>query len=302
MLTEELMREVRRLRVSTSRRVDDLFAGEYQSAFKGQGIEFAEVREYEPGDDVRSIDWNVTARAGKPFIKRFVEERQLTVVFAVDTSASSLFGTVGRTKARLLAEAGAAISLAAQTKRVRIGFMRFSDAVDLWVAPGRGPRHLLRIIRELVAAEPAGTGAAFPEAVERLSRLLKRRAVIFLASDWLLPPIEGDVPAPPARLETALKVLTRRNDVIALRAADRRDADIPALGLVAMRDPETGRTVSVDTASKRVRAHLRDAHDAQQRATDALLRRTGVDLVDLATDRPFVTDLLRYFRLREQRR
>lgn len=297
MLTEELMREVRRLCVSTRRRVDDLFAGEYQSAFKGQGIEFAEVREYEPGDDVRSIDWNVTARAGKPFVKRFVEERQLTVIFAVDTSASALFGTVGRTKARLLAEAGAAIALAAQTKRDRIGFMRFSDAIDRWVAPGRGPRHLLRIIRELVDIDPAGTGAAFPEAIDRIARLCKRRAVIFIASDWLLPHDERVQ----SRLETALKLVTRRHDVIALRASDRREADIPPLGLVALRDPETGRTSMVDTASRRVRRHLHDQHAAQRARTDALLRRTGVDAVDLATHRPFVTDLLAYFRMRERR-
>ncbi len=298
MLTEELMREVRRLRVGTRRRVDDLFAGEYESAFKGEGIEFAEVREYEPGDDVRSIDWNVTARTGKPFVKRFIEERQLTVVYAVDTSASAMFGTVGRTKARLLAEVGAAISVAAQSKRDRVGLMRFSDGVEQYIPPGRGPRHLLRLMRELLEAEPAGRGEAIAEAVERLNRLLRRRAVVFIAGDWMLP----EDAALHARLETALKVLSRRHDVIAVRAGDPREQRLPAVGLIELADPETGRRTMVDTSSRRVRSALEHRVATQREAVRAMLRRSGVDLVDVSTDRPFMNDLLRYFRMREHRR
>lgn len=298
MLTEELMREVRRLRVSTRRRVDDLFAGEYQSAFKGQGIEFAEVREYEPGDDVRSIDWNVTARTGRTFIKRYVEERQLTVVYAIDTSASAAFGSVARTKARLLAEIGAAIGAAAQSRRDRFGLLRFSDAIEAFVPPGRGPRHAARIMRDLVNLQPAGQGLAIAETTERLRRLLRRHAVVFIAGDWLLPPDD----ALRQRLETALKMLNRRHEVIAVRATDPRELDLPPVGLVELRDPETGRRRLVDTSSRAVRDHHRSAAAAERERTESLLRRSGIDLIDVATDRPFITDLLRYFRTRERRR
>ena len=166
MLTEDLMREVRRLRVRTRRRVDSLFAGEYHSAFKGQGIEFAEVREYAPGDDVRAIDWNVTARSDRTFVKQFIEERQLTVLFAFDSSASGAFGTQSKTKARLIAEAGAAVTVAASSNRDRVGLLRFSDEIELYVAPGAGPRHTARLMRELLEHAPAGRGLAIADAID----------------------------------------------------------------------------------------------------------------------------------------
>lgn len=296
--TEELMNEVRRLRIRTRRRVDSLFAGEYHSAFKGQGIEFAEVREYAAGDDIRSIDWNVTARVGKPFIKRFIEERQLTVVYMFDASGSGVFGSVGRSKARLMAEVGAAISLTAQTNSDRTALMRFSDDIDLYVPPSKGMKHVLRMMRELLSTDPKGSGTAFPLALERINRLLPHRSVIFVASDWTLPNTE----AIPTRVEIGLKMLARRHDVIAVRASDPLESEIPPAGLIRLRDPETGRTVLFDSGSRRARQKLRSLAERSRAESTGLLRRCGIDLIDVSTDRPFVHELMRYFRMRERRR
>ncbi len=291
------MEEVRRLQIRTRRRVDDLFAGEYHSAFLGKGIEFAEVREYAPGDDVRDIDWNVTARAGKPFIKRYIEERQLTVMLCVDASASGLFGTVAKTKGRLIAEAGAAIAYTALRNNDRVGMMRFSDDVGLYLPPRKGPRHLLRLLRELLGTEPHGAGTAFPDALETLGSVLHQRAILFIASDFLPPP-----GAAMDDLERPLAVLGRRHDVIALRVGDPRERSLPNLGLIELEDPETGKRVLMDTSSRRLRRMHRDIADRRLAESDRVLRRAGVDVIDLTTDRPFGIELERYFRLRQRRR
>lgn len=297
MLTKDLMEEVRRLQIRTRRRVDDLFAGEYHSAFLGRGIEFAEVREYAPGDDVRAIDWNVTARAGKPFIKRYIEERQLTVMLCVDASASGLFGTVGKTKGRLIAEAGAALAYSALQNNDRVGLMRFSDEVDLYVPPRKGPRHLLRLLRELLEAEPAGSGRAFAEALETMGSVLHQRAILFIASDFLPPPggSADDLARP-------LAILGRRHDVIALRVSDPRERVLPSVGLIELQDPETGERVLFDTSSRRLRRRHEAEAAKRHDESDRVLRRAGVDVIDLSTARPFGIELERYFRLRERRR
>lgn len=297
MLTSELMQEVRRLQIRTRRRVDDLFAGEYHSAFLGRGIEFAEVREYAPGDDVRTIDWNVTARTGKPFIKRFVEERQLTVVLCIDTSASGLFGTIARTKGRLITETAAAIAYTALRNNDRVALMRFSDAIDLYIPPRKGPRHLLRLLRELLGTQPHGSGGAFVDAVETLGSVLRQRAIVFIASDFLPPP-GGAVD----NLARPLAVLSRRHDVIALRASDPREAELPAVGLVELEDPETGERALFDTGSRRLRRKHREHAAERNQQTLRVLARSGVDVIELSTGRPFGPELERYFRLRERRR
>lgn len=297
-LAPELYEQVRRLEIRARRLAAEDLGGRFESAYRGRGMEFVELALYQPGDNVRQIDWNVTARTGRTFIKRYVEERQLTVVYAIDTSASAAFGSVARTKARLLAEIGAAIGAAAQSRRDRFGLLRFSDAIEAFVPPGRGPRHAARIMRDLVNLQPAGQGLAIAETTERLRRLLRRHAVVFIAGDWLLPPDD----ALRQRLETALKMLNRRHEVIAVRATDPRELDLPPVGLVELRDPETGRRRLVDTSSRAVRDHHRSAAAAERERTESLLRRSGIDLIDVATDRPFITDLLRYFRTRERRR
>ena len=301
MLTKDLMEEVRRLQIRTRRRVDDLFSGEYHSAFLGKGIEFAEVREYAPGDDVRDIDWNVTARVGKPFIKRYIEERQLTVVLLIDASASGLFGTVAKTKHRLIAEAGAAIAYTALRNNDRVGMMRFSDDIGLFIPPRKGPRHLLRVMRELLGSEPAGTGSAFRQALETLGSVLHQRAIIFVASDFLPPPGQTG-PSEPDDIARPLAVLARRHEVIALRAEDPRERALPNVGLIELEDPESGRRALFDTGSARLRRRLEREASERRKQSDAVLRRTGVDVIDLSTARPFGLELERYFRLRERRR
>lgn len=297
MLTRELMEEVRRLQIRTRRRVDDLFAGEYHSAFLGKGIEFAEVREYAPGDDVRSIDWNVTARAGKPFIKRFIEERQLTVMLMIDASASGLFGTIAKTKHRLIAETGAAIAYTALRNNDRVGMLRFSDEIDLYLPPSKGPRHMLRTLRELLGGEPSGAGTAFVRALETMGSVLHQRSIVFLASDFLPPPGASfdDLARP-------LAVLSRRHDVIALRASDPSERTLPKVGLIELADPETGERVLFDTSSRKLRKRHAQLAAEQRAESDRLLARTGIDVVDLSTDRPFGIELEHYFRARERRR
>lgn len=294
----ELMAEVRRLRLAARRRVDDLFAGEYHAAFKGQGIEFSEVREYEPGDDVRSIDWNVTARAGKPFIKRFQEERQLTVFCCVDTSASGVFGSGGRTKSLALAEACGMISLAAQMNRDRAGLMLFSDDVDLVLPPGKTATHHLRLLRELLGAAPSGRGAGMIEALRALGTALRRRAIVFVASDFLLP----ERVRASDELAGALRQLRRRHEVIALRVADPAELDPPKIGLVEIEDPESGDRRLVDFGSRGVRRRMARVMAEERAGVEKLLRRCRVDLVDLSTREPVGDALARYFRMRERRR
>jgi len=299
MLTEELMREVRRLEVRARRRVDELFAGEYHSAFRGQGVEFAEVREYEPGDDVRSIDWNVTARTGRPFVKRYVEERQLSVVLVLDLSASTIFGSGGRPKARLMAEMSAVLALAASRNADRAGLMTFSDQIELYLPPRKGRTHVQRLIREVLDSEPRGRGRAMADAMVMLRRVLSRHSVVFLVSDFLdEDPASPDEPV----WELPLRLLARRHDVTALRVTDPLEIDPPRLGLVELRDPETGRRVLADTSSRAVRRRHRTLMAESERRLEQRLGRAKVDLVRLSTDRPFVDDLHAYFRRREGRR
>lgn len=299
MLTQELMREVRRLQVRTKRRVEGLFAGEYHTAFKGRGIEFADVREYEPGDDVRAIDWNVTARAGKPFIKRFVEERELTVVLAVDLSGSGNFtsgaGPDARLKNRVAIEAAAVLAFSAAINHDRVGLCLFTSDVELFVQPGKGRVHTLRLLRELLSFQPRERGTNLAGAALHLGHILKRRATVFLISDFL-------VPGGAAELETPLRLLARKHEVIGLQIVDPRDRTLPNVGLVEVTDSETGGRRLIDTASHRVREAYSAAAAARDAELGALFGRARVDRVELSTMRPFAHDLERYFRMKERRR
>ena len=297
MLPEELMREVKRLQIRARRRVDDLFGGEYHSAFRGQGVEFAEVRAYEPGDDVRSIDWNVTARAGEPFIKRFVEERQLTVVLAVDRSASGAFGSTGRTKARLAAEVAAVLATSAALKNDKVGLCLFAEEVDLYLPPRKGRTNTTRLLRELLSTQPSGT-TDIAGALDHLARVLPRRTIVFIASDFDAPDTQ---PKAEAEWERPLRRLAHKHDVIALTITDPRELELPPVGLIELTDPETGRRTLINTGrSQRQRFAERARRDTAAR--DARLTRCGIDRVDLSTGRPFAADLMAYLRRRERRR
>jgi uncharacterized protein (DUF58 family) len=286
-ITPELLAQVRRLTIRSRRAVEAVFSGAYRSAFRGQGLEFAEVREYVPGDDIRSIDWNVTARAGRPFVKRYDEERELTVVVALDLSGSLSFGSRARAKRDAAAEAGALLALAAARNRDRVGLLLFTDRVELYLPPGKSRARALRIARELLAFEPAGTGTDVAAALGFLNRVLRRRAVVFLLSDWRA-----------ASFERPLAHLGRRHDVVALEVADALERHPPAGGLLRVRDLESGRAAWIDASSVPARAAWRGSVARREKALEQTFRRAGVAHLALDADRPVAPVLIRHFERR----
>jgi uncharacterized protein (DUF58 family) len=286
----EILRQVRLIELRTRRLVNSVFAGEYRSVFKGQGMEFAEVREYQPGDEVRAIDWNVTARMGRPFVKRYVEERELTVMLVVDVSGSERYGTVRRFKSELASELAAVLTMSAIRNNDRVGVLLFTDRVEHVVPPRKGRRQGLRVIRDLLVHQPAGTGTDLPNAVAYLSRVLAHRAIVFVISDFL------DV-----ELEAPLKRLARQHDVVAVTVTDPSELELPDAGLVRFRDPETGRVVDVDTSDPRVRRAFDQQVGEEVNERRRLLRRLAIDEIAVRTDTGYLEPLLRFFRNREMR-
>jgi uncharacterized protein (DUF58 family) len=286
----EVLRQVKLLELRTRGLVNSLFTGEYHSVFKGQGMEFSEVREYQPGDEVRTIDWNVTARMRHPYVKRFIEERELTVMIAVDLSGSERFGTVSRFKSELATELSAVLAMSAVRNNDRVGTLLFTDRVEHVVRPGKGRRHVLRLIRDVLAFEPAGHGTDIGGAIDYMAKMLPHHSIIFIMSDFL------DVD-----IERPLKILSQRHDVVAVSVEDPREQSLPDIGLARFVDPESGLTLDVDTSDARVRAHfearVREAREARRQ----LFRRLSIDEVPVRTDRSYVEPLLRFFRLRETR-
>jgi len=290
MISREQLRTVRKIQIRTSHLVSDLFAGQYQSVFKGRGMEFAEVRLYQPGDDVRTIDWNVTARTGVPHVKRFAEERELTVMLLVDASASTLFGSVRQTKQALAAELGALLAFSAITNNDKVGLVMFSDRVELALPPRKGNRHVLRVIRDILSLSPAGRGTDIAGALEHLRHVTKRRCVVFVISDFLTP-----------GWKRALRIASRRHDVIAVALEDPRESEMPDVGLVELEDAETGERYVVDTSDARVRASLVREATRARAERDRTLRSADVDTIAVSTDRPYTQAILRFFRMRERR-
>jgi uncharacterized protein (DUF58 family) len=290
MISREQLRTVRKIQIRTSHLVSDLFAGQYQSVFKGRGMEFAEVRLYQPGDDVRTIDWNVTARTSVPHVKRFAEERELTVMLLVDASASTAFGSVRQTKQALAAELGALLAFSAITNNDKVGLVMFSDRIELALPPRKGTRHVLRVIREILSLEPAGRGTDIEAALEHLRHVTKRRCVVFLVSDFMA-----------AGWKRALRVASKRHDVVAIVLEDPREAELPAVGMVELEDAETGERYVVDTND----AGARDAFAARAAAAraerDTTLRMADVDAIVVGTHAPYTQALVRFFRKRERR-
>jgi uncharacterized protein (DUF58 family) len=289
--TGDVMARVRRLEVTSRRLVRDRLAGEYGSVFKGRGVELADVREYIAGDDVRTIDWRVTARMDAAYVRRYVEERELTVLFVVDRSASATFGSQLRSKATLAADVCGVLGLAAARNHDRVGAVWFTDRVEQYVAPGKGRRHVLRVIRELMAFEPAGSGTDLAQALAYVNRVTTRRAVVFIVSDWIA-----------AGYERELDVTARRHDTIAVQLVDPRERELPDIGLAAVADPETGRWSYLDTASAVVRAAYQDRGVSFDATVRSALRRRGIDHIRLETGRDYVAPLLAFFRRRERRR
>jgi len=287
----QFLERVREIEIRARRLVANVFLGEYHSVFRGRGIEFAEVRQYEPGDDVRLIDWNVTARMGAPFIKKYVEERELTVILAVDLSASSAFTTADLTKRELAAEVAATLAFSAIANGDRVGLLAFTDRIEEFIRPAKSRRHVLRIIRELLYLQPHGRGTRIGEAMGYLGRVLRKRSIVFLLSDFY---DDG--------YEAPLRAVALRNEVIALSLTDPRELELPEVGLVELQDAESGQRVLVDSTSPAVReAWARRGAElaARRRRTLAAL---DIEEIPLRTDRSYVEPLLRSFRARQRRR
>ncbi len=295
MIPRELIRKIRRIQIVTSRRADESFVGQYRSVFRGRGMEFDEVREYAWGDDVRSIDWNVTARTSIPHIKRFNEERELTVFLLVDVSGSQRFGSALQLKSEVAAEVAATLAFSAIKNRDKVGALFFTDRVEKVLPPGAGSSHVLRVVREILFFEPEGHGTDVSGALRYLGRILKRRAIVFVVSDFLGPGLgERELVGP-------LRQAARRHDVVAIRIRDPRERSLPRAGLVRMRDAETGAESIFDLGSRRARERYERAAEARDRALETTLARAGVDLISLATDTPYELPLGRFFRERARR-
>jgi uncharacterized protein (DUF58 family) len=286
---EEVAAEVRRIEITTRHLVRDIVAGEYSSAFRGRGVEFAEVREYQPGDDVRTIDWNVTARLGTAYVKRFLEERELTVLFVVDYSASGSFGSGQRTKRSLATEVCAVIALAAARSNDRVGAAFFTDRLERYVPPRKGRRQVLRVVSELLSYQPVTRGTDLAASLLVLEPLLRRRSVLFVVSDFVADnwgPILGR--------------LSRRHDVIAVQLVDPRERELPDVGVVTLRDAETDEWCDVDTSSPAVQAHLRARVAAFDAQVDRTVRENRADLLRLDAGAPYGEPLIAFFRRRER--
>lgn len=291
MLPADVLRQVRRLHLRARRLVQTLLGGEYHSAFKGAGLSFEEVREYQPGDDVRTIDWNVTARVGHPFIKRYIEERELTMLLAVDVSASQRFGTGMLTKRAAAAELAALLALCAVSNNDRVGMVAFTSEVERFVPPNKGPRHVLRLLRDILAFEPQKTGTDLGVALDFITKVQRRRAIVFLVSDFLS-----------SGFDRAFRRAARKHDLIAVRTTDPRERDWPAVGLVRLQDAETAAQVLVDVGDRRVRAEFAQRAAEQSAAFTKLAHGAQADLIEVGTDGNHFDELLGFFRKRDRRR
>lgn len=291
MIPKELLKKIRRIEILTSHLVNDALAGKYHSAFRGLGMEFEEVRQYQIGDDIRSIDWNVSARMGEPFVKVFREERELTVMLVVDLSRSQEFGTHEQFKRELVAELGATLAFSAIKNNDKVGLILFTDRVEKFVPPRKGTRHVLRVIRELLAYQPEGRGTNIALAMEHLNRIMRRKAVVFLISDFQ-----------DSRYEKPLKITRQSHDLILIAVNDRREQEIPNLGLIELEDGETGRRIVVDTSSARWRRKYQRLIAEFIERRDSILRRSKLDVIHINTGESFVEPLTRFFRRRELRR
>ncbi len=288
METSELLKKVRKIEIKTRGLSRQIFSGEYHSAFKGRGMAFSEVREYIPGDDVRAIDWNVTARFNSPYVKVFEEERELTVMLLVDVSASGLFGTLEKIKKDLIAELCAVIAFSASTNNDKVGVIFFSDKIEKFIPPKKGKSHILRIIREILNIQPSGKGTDIEVPLKFLTNAIKKRSIAFLLSDFLAPFNYSD----------AIKISNKRHDLVALRIADKTETEIPSIGLVKLKDNETGKILWVDTDDKRFRKNFqKNKLEFENRLKD-VLNRSGVDSTTIFTHENYVKPLINLFKKR----
>ena len=290
MIPKEILKKVREIEIYTNRLVNESLAGEYHSVFKGRGMEFLEVREYQPGDDIRLIDWNVTARAGHPFVKLHVEERELTVIFVVDLSASGAFGTVNQMKAERAVELCAVLAFSAIKNHDKVGLIAFTDDIESYIPPKKGKNHVLRVIRDLLYLTPKQRGTNLRAALEYLNRVTKRKAVVFLVSDFQ-----------DRGYEQALRVTRRKHDVIPVTMSDPRERELPAVGVIEAEDPETGERMLLDTFDPAVRVAYAEFARQEQEQRERLFRSMKLDALDIRTDAPYIQTLMSFFHRRASR-
>jgi uncharacterized protein (DUF58 family) len=291
MIPKEILKKVRRIEIRTRRLVNDLFSGEYHSTFKGQGMEFEEVRQYQPGDDIRLIDWNVTARTGQPYVKKFREERELSVVLLVDASSSGRFGTRERFKSETAAELCALLAFSAIKNNDKVGLIIFTDDIEKFVPPKKGRAHVLRLIREILYFQPTSTGTDIAGALEYMQRVIKRKSVVFLISDFLSE-----------NFYKPLQIANNRHDVIGLKITDPRETVFDDFGLLELEDAETGEVLMIDTGSKEFRREF--AAQAQEDLTNLKrsFRLINLDFINIRTDQSYIIPLINFFKMRERRK
>jgi uncharacterized protein (DUF58 family) len=299
--TKEILTKVRRLEVRTRRLVDESLVGSYHSVFKGQGMDFDEVRAYVPGDDIRTIDWQVTARTGSLHSKKFREERELTLMLLVDISASGVFGSGSQSKRELMAELAAVLAFSAIRNNDKVGLVLFSEQVELFIPPDKGRKHILRVIRELLFFQPQYRSTNIPGALDFVNQMARRKCVVFLLSDFCLPAyLELDHSL--AQLQPKLYVTQRRHDLIAIAVQDPREEEIPDVGLLTLEDAESGEQINLNTSDPWVRQAYANLYKDQQEQFTRLVRGLGIDLLQLSTGRPYLATLMNFFRSRNQRR
>ena len=296
---KELMAKVGKIRILTNKLIDDQLSGDYHSTFKGQGVEFDEVRPYVPGDDVRTIDWNVTAKTGLPYIKRFSEERELTILFMVDVSGSQGYGSVRRSKMELAAEVTALLALTAIRNQDKIGLILFSDQIVKYIPPRKGRDSVMRLVREVLAAEDSATGGTdIAAALKFLNSVQKRRAVVFLVSDFLLSSVKPQT----SSFEQLLRATARHHDMVCVPVSDPAELELPNVGLVELEDPETGELVLVDTSSAAVRRRFSATASEENEELKRFFLKTGIDTLTIATDRPYIDEVRALFKRRARKR
>jgi len=291
MIPKEVLRNIRRIQITTSRLVTDVFAGQYHSVFKGMGMEFDEVRVYQPGDEIRSIDWNVTARTGSPHVKKFVEERELTVMLLLDMSLSCRFGTHRKFKSQLAAELCSVFALSAVKNNDKVGFIAFTDRIEKFVPPRKGIRHVLRVIREALYLKAKGTGTDINSVVEYLNKVLKRRAVVFIISDFYA-----------SNYKKALSIANKRHDVIAVTITDPRETELPDVGIIRLDDAESGKGYMVDTSDKSLRQEYKKNSLKVFDEKKKLFSSVNVDNIEIRTDIPYSKSLIKFLKMRGRRR
>ena len=290
MLPKDITKKVRRIEITTSRLVTDMLSGDYESVFKGRGIEFDEVREYQPGDEIRSIDWNVTARMGHPFIKKYVEERQLTVMLLLDLSGSSYFGTVKRLKRELAAEVSAVLAYAAIHSKDRVGLIIFTDRIEKFIPPRKGLQHVSRVIREALYFKPKGRGTDLAGALRYLDSVTSRRAVTFIISDFL----SGEY-------QKSLAIANKKHDCVAITITDPRESELPNAGLIELTDAETGKMFLVDSSNPKLREKYFDTSRKLSEERVKTFNAVNLDHIDVRTDKPYITEFVKFFKARRRR-